>query len=72
MTDKTADPSPLPPTATLEFIEVIPYPMRRGWVLHYERHKTFRRSRRGPYRGLVQGLIEDKTRRPNRSKRRFY
>ena len=35
---------------------------KRGWAVAYgqlDRHVTYRRARRGPYRGRVQALIED-------------
>ena len=45
--------------ATWRFVDVIPYPTRRRWVWREERHVTYRRGRRGPYRGRVQALIQD-------------
>ncbi len=46
-------------TARWEFVEVISYTQRRRWVWREERHVTYRRARRGPYRGRVQALIQD-------------
>jgi len=46
-------------TARWDIIEVISYAQRRRWVWREERHVTYRRGRRRPYRGRVQALIQD-------------
>ena len=50
-------------TATHDFMEVLPNRGRfRGWAVAFgtrDSHVTYRRARRGPFRGRVQALVED-------------
>lgn len=44
----------------------------RGWAVAYgtrDSHATYRRGRRGPFRGRVQAAVEDAYRRQRRQKR---
>ena len=54
------------------FVEALPSADRkRPWSLaHYQSHRTFRATRRGPFRGRVQALVEDSGRRCRTSRKR--